>query len=330
MDFFSKFTKPADHSKPASKSQEPNITTEPSNTDLFSSAKVVAGASQSYFSHQPATYENTEVAGATADILNAASEYGKLDKTQGVGKYVDQAESYLKEYESSNTKPAATSAADTASDAGVKVAPTTEAAETDIAATKGADASTEESTKHKSYVEDKTEGLSSKPPAVDAPVKTDTSDVYGEDKADGLPNKTSGGSAATETDAIGEYIDIQASGGGGATTKTDVSDAYQQPKVDKYEESTEEDFRKKPTAAATDTSEYHAKGTEEGISDKPSSGCLAAGTDAGDSGYADSEESLPKNSAGGYAAGDDASEKVSQSGGGFGNFTKVAGDFLNK
>ncbi|XP_073142816.1 uncharacterized protein [Henckelia pumila] len=328
MDFFSKFTKPAEQSKPAaSDGTEPASDT----TDLFGSAKVVAGAAQSYFSHQPPTYENTELAGATADILGAASDYGKLDKTQGVGKYVDQAETYLKDYESSNTTtpPAAAAAAPPpADDAGVKSAPTTEAAETDTVSTKGADASThEEPTKPESYGEEDTaEGFSSKPPAGDAaPVETDTTDVYGDDKADGLPSKTTGGGVATETDAGGDYSTEAVGGGGGgggSITKTDVSD-----------ETTEEEIPKKPTAAIAHASDQdYAKDTEEdGISGfpvKPSSGGAAAEADSVNSGYAeDTEEGLPKPSAGG---GDDASEKVSTAEGGFGNFTKVAGDFLHK
>ncbi|KAG6418402.1 hypothetical protein SASPL_120606 [Salvia splendens] len=38
--------------------------------------------------------DKAQAASSSADLLGAASEYGKLDSTQGVGKYVDQAEGY--------------------------------------------------------------------------------------------------------------------------------------------------------------------------------------------------------------------------------------------
>lgn len=71
---------------------------EKSSTDLFSSAKVVAEAAQAQFSNQPDKYDKDKAASAAADLLDAASDYGKLDQTQGVGKYVDQAENYLRKY----------------------------------------------------------------------------------------------------------------------------------------------------------------------------------------------------------------------------------------
>lgn len=39
--------------------------------------------------------------GAAANLLDAAQIYGKLDKTAGVGSYVEKAENYLREYETS-------------------------------------------------------------------------------------------------------------------------------------------------------------------------------------------------------------------------------------
>ncbi|KAL0363879.1 UNVERIFIED_CONTAM: Nodulin-related protein 1 [Sesamum angustifolium] len=74
--------------------------------DLFASAKLVADAAQAQFSNEPDKYDKAKVAGATADLLDAASQYGKLDETKGVGKYVDQAENYLRQYDTTSTTAA--------------------------------------------------------------------------------------------------------------------------------------------------------------------------------------------------------------------------------
>ncbi|KAI3467274.1 hypothetical protein Pfo_023937 [Paulownia fortunei] len=107
MDFLSSLAK-GDQPKPTS--DQPNSSDhqeKPSNYDLFASAKVVADAAQAQFRNEPDKYDKAKVAGATADILNAASEYGKLDDTKGIGKYVDQAEDYLRQYNTSqSTTPA--------------------------------------------------------------------------------------------------------------------------------------------------------------------------------------------------------------------------------
>lgn len=77
-------------------SQTNTTTTNSSGDDLFSSAKVVAGAAQSQLHSQD--YDKPKAAGAGADLLGAASDYTKLDDTQGVGKYVAQGEEYLRNY----------------------------------------------------------------------------------------------------------------------------------------------------------------------------------------------------------------------------------------
>lgn len=100
MDFLKKFagstTETTDKSTPSDQ-----------QSDLFSSAKLVADAARSTFQNEPEKkYENAEVAGAAADLLDAAQTYGKLDKTSGIGSYVEKAESYLHGYEASHsTKP---------------------------------------------------------------------------------------------------------------------------------------------------------------------------------------------------------------------------------
>lgn len=79
----------------------------PSKSDLVHSAKVVADAAQAHFRSEPEKFDKGEVAGAAADLLNAAAEYGKLNDTQGIGKYVDKAEDYLRQYNSSHAGDAA-------------------------------------------------------------------------------------------------------------------------------------------------------------------------------------------------------------------------------
>ncbi|KAK4430054.1 Nodulin-related protein 1 [Sesamum alatum] len=108
MDFLSSLAK--GESKPSS--DQPDNSghpQKPSNSDLFASAKMVADAAQAQFRNEPEKYDKAKVAGATADLLDAASQYGKLDETKGVGKYVDQAENYLRQYnttsQSSTTAP---------------------------------------------------------------------------------------------------------------------------------------------------------------------------------------------------------------------------------
>lgn len=69
-----------------------------STTELFASAKVLADAAQSQFNKDSGKIDNKKVAEAAADVLDAAQKYGKLDETQGVGQYVEKAETYLHKY----------------------------------------------------------------------------------------------------------------------------------------------------------------------------------------------------------------------------------------
>ncbi|KAK4479812.1 hypothetical protein RD792_015350 [Penstemon davidsonii] len=110
MDFLSNLTK-SDESKPKSDESKPtsdNPDHKPSNSDIISNAKLVASAAQSHFNNEPDKYDKEKVACASADIIDYAEKYGKLDETKGVGKYVEQAEDYLRDY---GNKPAAPVAA---------------------------------------------------------------------------------------------------------------------------------------------------------------------------------------------------------------------------
>nr|AFW90644.1 hypothetical protein [Solanum tuberosum] len=69
-----------------------------STTELFASAKVLADAAQSQFNKDSGKVDNKKVAEAAADVLDAAQKYGKLDETQGIGQYVEKAETYLHQY----------------------------------------------------------------------------------------------------------------------------------------------------------------------------------------------------------------------------------------
>ncbi|KAL7110141.1 hypothetical protein ACP275_05G006100 [Erythranthe tilingii] len=107
MDFLANLSKKdEDHKKTKPVSQDPNTTDhnrKPSKSDLIHSAKVVTDAAQSHFRRDPEKYDKGQLAGATADLLSAASDYGKLNDTDGIGKYVDKAEGYLRHYSSSHS-----------------------------------------------------------------------------------------------------------------------------------------------------------------------------------------------------------------------------------
>ncbi|PAN47226.1 hypothetical protein PAHAL_9G243200 [Panicum hallii] len=67
---------------------------------LFSSSKLVSDAAASVFQHKNAdNIDKKEVAGAAAEILHAASSYGKLED-KPAGQYIEKAEGYLKEFSS--------------------------------------------------------------------------------------------------------------------------------------------------------------------------------------------------------------------------------------
>ncbi|KAG9138379.1 hypothetical protein Leryth_001570 [Lithospermum erythrorhizon] len=76
----------------------------PSTSELMASAKVVADATRAKMTNQE--FDQKKAAGAAADILNAASHYGKLDESTGLGKMVDKAEDYLHNYSSTTTTTA--------------------------------------------------------------------------------------------------------------------------------------------------------------------------------------------------------------------------------
>jgi hypothetical protein len=68
--------------------------------DLMSSGKVVAGAAVSVFQQKSVdNVDKKEVAGAAAEILHAASTYGKFED-KPAGQYIEKTEAYLKEFSS--------------------------------------------------------------------------------------------------------------------------------------------------------------------------------------------------------------------------------------
>ncbi|KAK4753556.1 hypothetical protein SAY87_001660 [Trapa incisa] len=73
-----------------------------STSELLSSAKLVAGAAKSTLAHKSDEVDKCRVAGAAADLLGAASHYGKLEE-KGFGGYVNKAETYLHQYHSSHS-----------------------------------------------------------------------------------------------------------------------------------------------------------------------------------------------------------------------------------
>ncbi|CAH8374578.1 unnamed protein product [Eruca vesicaria subsp. sativa] len=118
MDFLSDQLKKFSDKKPESSEPEPNHnknkpghsgpTTHSghrpaTNAELMASAKIVAEAAQAAARSETDKLDKAKVAGATADILDAASRYGKFDEKSGVGQYLEKAESYLHKYESSHS-----------------------------------------------------------------------------------------------------------------------------------------------------------------------------------------------------------------------------------
>lgn len=89
---------PSHKKKPEGHAQKPP----PSTGDLLSSAKVVADAAKASLRREADGVDKGRVAGAAADLLDAASHYGKLEE-KNLGKYVEKAEGYLREYHSSHT-----------------------------------------------------------------------------------------------------------------------------------------------------------------------------------------------------------------------------------
>ncbi|KAM7464467.1 hypothetical protein LguiA_032588 [Lonicera macranthoides] len=91
--------------KPEKKPQEST----PSSSELLTNAKLVAEAAKSTFSNESDKVDKAKVAEASADLLDAAESYGKLEQT-GCGSYLDKAEQYLHNYGSSPAKPAGSGA----------------------------------------------------------------------------------------------------------------------------------------------------------------------------------------------------------------------------
>lgn len=79
----------------------------PSNSELLSSAKLVAEAARATLNHESDKIDKAKFAGAAGDLLSAASDYGKLEE-KSFGKYVEKAEDYLHEYHSSQSKTTTT------------------------------------------------------------------------------------------------------------------------------------------------------------------------------------------------------------------------------
>lgn len=85
-----------------------------SPTDLLSSAKVVAGAAKSTLRHEKDKVDKGKVADAGADLLCAASQYGKLEE-RSYSKYVQKAETYLHQYNASHSSAHSTATGHTSS-----------------------------------------------------------------------------------------------------------------------------------------------------------------------------------------------------------------------
>ncbi|XVF43194.1 hypothetical protein PTKIN_Ptkin02bG0021000 [Pterospermum kingtungense] len=98
------------HNKPSHHREEEKQHAK-STTELLSGAKLVAEAAKSTLHHESDKVDKGKVAGAAADLLDAASHYGKLDQEKGVGKYVGKAENYLHQYHSSHSTTAGAGAA---------------------------------------------------------------------------------------------------------------------------------------------------------------------------------------------------------------------------
>ncbi|EOA38635.1 hypothetical protein CARUB_v10010521mg [Capsella rubella] len=91
-----------EHNKPAAEGTE-TATRPASNAELMASAKVVAEAAQAAARNESDKLDKGKVAGASADILDAAEKYGKFDEKTGTGQYLDKAEKYLHDFESSHS-----------------------------------------------------------------------------------------------------------------------------------------------------------------------------------------------------------------------------------
>lgn len=103
MDFLGSHNKPTGGNDNDPKKHDQHGHHRPSSTDeLLSSAKLVAEAAKSSFGHESDKVDKGKVAGAAANLLDAASHYGKLEE-KSFGKYVENAEDYLQRYHTSHT-----------------------------------------------------------------------------------------------------------------------------------------------------------------------------------------------------------------------------------
>ncbi|KAF3431551.1 hypothetical protein FNV43_RR26282 [Rhamnella rubrinervis] len=90
------------HKKPAADKHTHGGHKPASSGELLSSAKLVAEAAKSTFRNGSDKVDKGKVAGATANLLDAASHYGKLEE-KSFGKYVEKAENYLHHYHTTTT-----------------------------------------------------------------------------------------------------------------------------------------------------------------------------------------------------------------------------------
>lgn len=92
------------HNKPTTHPQKHH---QASNSEVLASAKLLAEAAQSSMRHETNKVDKGRAAGAAADLLDAASHYGKLEE-KSFGKYLEKAETYLEQYHSSHSSTTTT------------------------------------------------------------------------------------------------------------------------------------------------------------------------------------------------------------------------------
>ena len=105
---------PEKHEQHQNQNQHQHQHHQPSNSELMASAKYLAEAAQSTFSHESNKLDKARVAAAAGDVLAAASSYGKLEE-KSFGKYVEQAETYLHQYGHSSSQSHSTTTTTTSS-----------------------------------------------------------------------------------------------------------------------------------------------------------------------------------------------------------------------
>ncbi len=81
------------------------------SSELLSSAKLVAEAAQSSLRNESDhKVDKAKVADAAGDLLDAATQYAKLDEQKGIGQYVEKGADYLHHYKGTTapSKPSTT------------------------------------------------------------------------------------------------------------------------------------------------------------------------------------------------------------------------------